>query len=383
MGLLNKLGNLLFKGLIGASGAKSHNPYIQLLLQADEQDLIADELFRLSLAYQEGQYGLKRDQQKAMEFCEKAAGKGHTLAQLFLAQWLMQRPDDANKEVLKWLEEAAKQGERQACYNFGISIHRGDLPNLDAIVDSLPYFRKSAELGYQPAYQRMAFIYLNGEGIEKNTAIAKYWAMLDYANETNALARSQSLFLHLIDAEDVVDEDKTMSEVIEGSTFFGKPSENHNYKKINHKKIIQEAAEAGERDAMCNMGTGLLSEDKDRAKDILQRAVTLGHPIAACNLGRQLWTPEMKKYCQVRDLFMIGAEQGIAESQYGLAVIYGDGLGVDKNMETCWLWLEKSLNQGCHEARRYFANKVLENQFQNILRDTVMRGPAYAELAAQ
>ena len=30
---------------------------------------------------------------------------------------------------------------------------------------------------------------------------------------------------------------------------------------------------------------------------------------------------------------MIGAEQGIAESLYGLAVIYGDGLGVDKNIE--------------------------------------------------
>lgn len=229
-----------------------------------------------------------------MEFCEKAAEKGHVVAQLFLAQWLMQRPDDAkNKDVLKWLENAAKQGERQACYNYGISIHRGDLLNMDAVVDSLPYFRKSAELGYQHAYQRMALIYLNGEGVEKNIAIAKYWAMLYYANETNALARTQSLFLHLIDAEDVLDENKTMSEVIEGSTFFGKPSENHNYKKINHKKIIKEAAEAGERDAMCNMGTGLLSEDKDLAMNILQQAVTLGHPIAACNLGRQLWTPEI------------------------------------------------------------------------------------------
>lgn len=383
MEFFKKLSSILFKGLIGTSGVKSLNPYIELLLQADEQDLIADELFRLSLVYQEGQYGLNRDQQKAIEFCKKAAQKGHVVAQSFLAQWFMQRPDDVNKEVLNWLEKAAKQGERQACYNYGISIHRGDLPNMDAVVDSLPYFRKSAELGYQPAYQRMALIYLNGEGVEKNIAIAKYWAMLDYVNEPSALARSQSLFLHLIEPEDVIGEATTMSEIIEGSSFFRKPSENHNYKKINLKKVIQEAAEAGERDAMCNMGTGLLSEDKERAMDILQSAVTLGHPIAACNMGRQLWTPEMKKYSQARELFMMGAEQGIAESQYGLAVIYGDGLGGDKNMETSWLWLEKSLNQGCNEARRYFANKIIENQFQDILNDTVMRGYSYAELAAQ
>ena len=178
MEFFKKLSSILFKGLIGTSGVKSLNPYIELLLQADEQDLIADELFRLSLVYQEGQYGLNRDQQKAIEFCKKAAQKGHVVAQSFLAQWFMQRPDDVNKEVLNWLEKAAKQGERQACYNYGISFHCGDLPNMDAVVDSLPYFRKSAELGYQPAYQRMALIYLNGEGVEKNIAIAKYWQCL-------------------------------------------------------------------------------------------------------------------------------------------------------------------------------------------------------------
>ena len=74
-------------------------------------DVIADELFRISLAYQHGYEMLPQDNKKAMEYCLKAASRGHAVAQLFAAQWLMRFHDDSNKEVMDWLMKAAEQGE--------------------------------------------------------------------------------------------------------------------------------------------------------------------------------------------------------------------------------------------------------------------------------
>ena len=127
MGLFNKIGKLLFRGAMNSAGVKCLNPYLGLILQAKDDDLIADEMFRASLAYQYGQYGLRKDSYKAIEYCRKAAERGHAAAQLNMVMWSMHKSDDNNPEVMRWLRLAANQGERQALYNLGISYHRGIL----------------------------------------------------------------------------------------------------------------------------------------------------------------------------------------------------------------------------------------------------------------
>lgn len=367
MGLLNKFGNFLFKGAMKSVGVESLNPYIGLLLKADVNDLIADELYRLSLAYQYGEYGLSVNEDRAIQYCKLASEKGHEVAQLFYAMWLMKRPDDASPEVLYWLQKAAEQGERQSLYNLGISIHRGDIPDKDPVSDSLPLFRKSAELGYAPAYSRMAWIYNDGEGVEKSKSIAKYWAWLDYSNCSSEDERAKSIFNALIEQDDLISYGDHMDE----STSYI----------VNHKKIIEDAAEAGETDALNNWGTGLYNTDKRRGMELQQRALDMGHKIAACNMGRHLWTEEVKDYATALTLFMSSAEWGCAEAQYSLAIMYGEGLGVTKDLPLAWYWLEKSLNKGCNDARRYFAHLIMTNQLQDILADRVMRGPSYLELS--
>lgn len=358
MGFLDKLGNLFFKGMMSSAGIETTNPYIGLLLKADENDLIADELFRLSVAFQSGQYDLAKDQEKAQYFCRKAAEKGHAVAQLFYAMWLMSKPDDASPEVLYWLTKAAEQGEKQSLYNLGISYHRGDIPGKDPVKDSLPLFRKSAELGYPPAYSRMAIIYYNGEGVTKNGTIAKYWAWLDYAHSNTQEEREKSIFNMLIEQSDITSENV-----------------------IKHKKIIMDAAEAGEPDALNNWGTGIYPTEHRKGMELQQKAITLGHQIAACNMGKHLWTEDVKDYEKALPLFQSSADWGCAEAQYSLAVMYGEGLGVPKNIAVAWQWLEKSLNMGCDDARRYFAHLIMNNQLTEILPDKVMRGPSYLELA--
>lgn len=361
MGFFSKIANKMFEGLlksaVKSTGVESLNPYIGLLMKAEEEDLIADELFRLSMVLKEGAYGVFKDEKRAKELCLKAAEKGHEVAQLFYAMWLMRKPDDASAEVLYWLQKAADQGERQSLYNLGISIHRGDISGMEPVKDSLPLFRKSAELGYPPAYSRMAYIYHDGEGVKTNDTIAKYWAWLDYANGSPE-ERDRSIFNVLVEPSDLT------SDSI-----------------INHKKIIQEAAEAGEPDALNNWGTGLYSSDPEKGVELQKRAIDLGHQIAACNMGKHLWTEEVKDYSVALQLFHSSAEWGCAEAQYSLAVMYGEGLGVSKNICLAWEWLEKSLNKGCNDARRYFAHLIMTNQLNNVIPDKVMRGPSYQELS--
>lgn len=357
MGFFEKIGKYLFRGMMRSAGVECLNPYIGLTLKANEDDLLADELYRLSLVFQYGEYGLSVDENRAKRYCQLAAEKGHEVAQLFYAMWLMRNPDDASSDVLYWLQNAAEQGERQSLYNLGISIHRGDIPGKDPIKDSLPLFRKSAELGYSPAYSRMAWIYHEGEGVEANDLIAKYWAWLDYANGDSS-EREKSIFNILVQPSDLTDNSI-----------------------INHKKIIQDAAEAGEADALNNWGTGLYSSNPKKGMELQQRAIDLGHQIAACNMGKHLWTEEVKNYSAALPLFQSSAEWGCAEAQYSLAVMYGEGLGVTKNLPIALEWLEKSLNKGCNDARRYFAHLIMTNQLQEILPDKVMRGPSYLELA--
>lgn len=357
MGLLEKIGNIFFRGMMRSVGVECLNPYIGLLLKADEDDLIADELYRLSLSFQHGAYGLRIDESRAKYYCKLAAEKGHEVAQLFYAMWLMTKPDDASEDVLYWLQKAAEQGERQSLYNLGISVHRGDIFGKDIVKDSLTLFRKSAELGYAPAYSRMAWIYHEGEGVKVNDSIAKYWAWLDYANSSPE-EREKSIFNILVQPSDLTPDSI-----------------------VNHKKIIQEAAEAGESDALNNWGTGLYPTDPKKGMELQQRAIDLGHQIAACNMGKHLWTEEVKDYSAALSLFQSSAEWGCAEAQYSLAVMYGEGLGVTKNIPVAWEWLEKSLNKGCNDARRYFAHLIMTNQLNDIIPDKVMRGPSYQELA--
>lgn len=339
--------------------AFTNNPYLGMIIDASDSDVIADEQFRVGMAYYEGAYMLPKDMNKALSYFRKAAERGHALAQTFMVMGCMNYNDDHNEEVMYWLQKAAEQGERQALYNLGISYHRGDLNGMVDIAKSNELFRQSAEAGYQAAYSRMAQIYFNGEGVEKNLKIAKYWAWLDFANLPED-SRDNSILMQLIEPEDVNEE-------------------NH----LNFKKIIEEAAEAGERDAMDNWAAGLKNTgDNEKAFALWQKAVNLKHPNSMCNVARQCWTEKVKEYKQAKALFEEASKSGNEHAFYGLAVIYYQGLGVERDVKKAWEYLEKAINKGDTESKYLFAIMCLNNDLEAILPDKVMRGMNYMEQAA-
>lgn len=199
-----------------------------------------------------------------------------------------------------------------------------------------------------------------GEGVDKNLKIAKYWAWLDFANMPEE-SRDQSVLRVMIEKEDV--------------------DENGH---IKFKKIIEEAAVAGERDAINNWATGLHNTgEKDKAIELWKKAALQGHPNALVNIARQHWTPQVKQYEKARKLFEEALKSGNEHAYNGLATIYYEGLGVEKDVAKAWSYLEKALNKGNTVARYLFAYMHVRNDIQEILPDKVLRGSNYLEQAVQ
>lgn len=355
MGFFNKyiIHPLLSKSL----GKKSltSNPYLGMCIEANESDVIADEQFRIGVAYQNGAYMLPQDNKKALEYYRKAAERGHAVAQLFMVMGLMRYNDDHNEEVMSWLQKAASQGERQAMYNLAISYHRGDVNGMPDIEFSLKLFRKSAEKLYGPACARMAHIYANGEdGVKPNKAIAKLWAL-----EANNYGDRQDAAIlgHLLEEGDVIDGN------------------------LNWHKIYQEAGEAGEPFAWHVMGNAYINEDIDKASSYWQKAVDMDCNPAKYNLARYQQSKDNKDIAL--KLFEESAEWGKEESYHALAEIYYYGDGVEKNIPKALEYNEKALNLGYTPARYLLALMCLRNSLNEILPDKVMRGISYMEQAAQ
>ena len=62
---------LIAKGI--GKKAFTNNPYLGLVIDAPESDVIADEQFRVGMAYYEGAYMLPKDMDKALSYFKKAA----------------------------------------------------------------------------------------------------------------------------------------------------------------------------------------------------------------------------------------------------------------------------------------------------------------------
>lgn len=350
MGILEKIGNKLFRGMMHYTGVECLNPFIAMILKADEKDLIADEMFRVSLALQDGAYGLKPDAKRAYDYCYKAAEKGHCAAQLFMAMWSMKHPDDSNEEVLEWLRKAAEQGERQALYNLGISYHRGDLGKPD-IDKANKMIRKSAEKKYGPAQSRMAGLYLTGEGdIEANKDIAKFFAMNGH-------------FLKDEDSHNILISLLTDIEREKGE--------------IDIERVLGNAVLAGEPLAEI----AAITHNSENDIDAINRLEALPNECEQLDdvLGVLYWRNDI--FDKAYERLSRAASNGFENSQCLLADILYFGKSVDKDIKKALYWVEKSLNFGNSNARSLFAQMIMSNDLQGILTDKVMRGPSYLELS--
>ena len=112
----------------------------------------ADAQFNLGQAYRLGR-GVPLDLAAAKIWFERAARSGHLDAQTTLGLLTFQNGDRA--AGLKWLRQAADQGEPRAMLVYGTALYNGDGVTQDRIL-GYSYVSRAAGQGLQPAQETLA-----------------------------------------------------------------------------------------------------------------------------------------------------------------------------------------------------------------------------------
>lgn len=112
----------------------------------------ADAEFNLGQAYRLGR-GVPTNLAAAKTWFERAANQGHVDAQTTLGLLLFQNGEQA--DGLKWLKQAAEQGEPRALLFYGTALVNGDSVTQDPIL-GYAYISRAAAQGLEPAKQTLA-----------------------------------------------------------------------------------------------------------------------------------------------------------------------------------------------------------------------------------
>ena len=123
-------------------------------------------------------------------------------------------------------------------------------------------------------------------------------------------------------------------------------------------KLFTHAADLGHAKSMHNIGAIYLNEknDVDKALYWFKKSAENGHNVACCALGSLYEFGEYVDcdYEEAKKWYLMGAERGDAEAQYGLAMIYTGSNDSPTDLDAVVYWLEKSMAGGYEKAKMQY-----------------------------
>jgi TPR repeat protein len=205
-------------------------------------------------------------------------------------------------QAVTWYRKAAAQGNRFAQHELGSLYADGQgVPQDDA--QAVVWFRKAAEQGFWPAQYSLAMFYQLGRGAPQDWALAAVWYR-KAAEQGNAEAQTA-----------------LATQLMWG---LGVPQNS-----TEALAWFQKAAERGDSEAQYHLGSlydiGVMMQVHDRAGDRVvprdsQGVIPKNYTLAA------MW-------------YRKAAEQGNADAQNDLGLLYEDGKGVPQDYSESYFWL--------------------------------------------
>lgn len=152
--------------------------------------------YNLGIQYEFG-WGVNADPSMAANLYQKAVDQNHSKAKANLGLlYLSGRgvTQDSNKG-LNLLEQSAEQGYALAQNNLGILYKYGSFTSKDEQKAFL-WFQKAANQGSADSQYLLGQSYLYGAGTKQNTQQALYWLQLASKHNTGALIELGNMYLH-------------------------------------------------------------------------------------------------------------------------------------------------------------------------------------------
>ncbi|MCH5224334.1 MAG: SEL1-like repeat protein [Muribaculaceae bacterium] len=292
-------------------------------------------------AYDQGK-GTVQNFSNAIKYYTMSADAGYPQAQA-IAGWLYlagYNSAEVNQEKgVAYLQEAVEAGNYDAMAYLGSAYEFGDGGISKDETKALELYSQSAEGGSPDGKAILGLTYAYG-----------------YLGVNPNITKGEQLI------RESIEEGSTLGMRYLGGLYRDKKilAEDGNGNDLNAINWYRKAAEAGNVDAMQNLGREIMDtsygnkEKQAEGMQWLQRAAEQGSSDAMVNLGyyyekgkgvKQSWDKAFEWYLK-------GAEAGDEVGQYDVALCYEYGRGTTKNLQKAIEWYRKSADQGDEDAQK-------------------------------
>ena len=222
------------------------------------------------------------------------------------------------KQALEWFKKAANQGNATAQYYLGEMYDTGYYGVTQDYTKAVEWYQKAANQGNTTAQVRLGYIHKNGNGVTQDYVKAVEWYQ-KAANQGDAYAQNN----------------------------LGLMYENGNGVTKDYTKALewyQKAANQGNASAKTNL-TNLQKKMARENNALAQESISRTESAEECCIkGYEYYNK--KDYKNAFELFQKAADQGNANAQNCLGVMYRNGYGVTKDDAKAVEWYQKAANQG-------------------------------------
>ncbi|WP_052746029.1 trypsin-like peptidase domain-containing protein [Sulfurovum lithotrophicum] len=350
-------------------------------------------------SYQLGRvYHKMKEYKKAFEWYKRSAEQNNTLSQYELIRMYHKGVGTKKnqKESLKWLMVAAKQGSSVAQGALGMIYRDGDKGLKQDYKKAIYWYKKSAEQNVSQAQNDLGEMYYYGEGVEKDYKKAFKWYM-KAAKQNNPQAQNDlgEMYYYGEGVEKdykkafkwymkAAKQGNTYAQAHLGDMYYSGEGVEKDYKEAF--KWYMKAAKQGNAYTQAHLGYMYyygegVEKDYKKAFKWYMKAAKKGNAYAQGQVGQMyIFDKAVKK--DEKEAFkwaMKGAKQGDADAQYILGAMYINGTGTKRNYKKAFQWRIKAAKQNYVAAQLFIA--IMYEQGHGVKRNYI-KAYAWYNIAA-
>jgi uncharacterized protein len=291
--------------------------------------------------------GVTQDYKEAAKWFRLAAAQGDVMAQSVLGDMYHdgQGVIQDYKEAANWYRLAAEQGNAEAQYNLGVMYEEGQGVIQD-LREAVKWIRLSAGQGHALAQENLGFMYVSGQGVRRDIVRAYMWFSLAASKLSGDDGK------HATNNRDRAAKILTRAQLAQAQEM-ARQCQARNFKN-------------------CIGGAGPLEDGYNAAEhgDFVT-ALRLWRPLAEqgdaeaqYNLGVMYEQGQgvIQDYGEAVKWYRLAAEQGDAGSQNNLGVMYAKGRGVPQNYREAVKWYRLAAEQGYPRAQSNLGSMYRQGQ---------------------
>lgn len=327
-----------------------------------------EALYLLARMYEQGD-GVEKDLEEAKRLFRLAAEKGNEAAQQRLDIFDAQGDDDS--VVIEWYLPSAEEGDTEAQYNLGFMYETGWGVQVNE-KEAIRWYREAAEMQHDIAQLRLGMMLI--VGVDGKQSIDEGLALLRRSAE-NGNRVAEALVQDLFDAGDVSTDDAVR--IVAGIRRVLDEGEKHTLDTLRrslellYKKIEPESRVASSTSLRSNIAPKHVDvvEAVTGKKNTARADKKATSNVRTINLHDQKKEEKSKKG-NLFNWYLKRANQGEADSQYHIGVMYIKGDQVGRDVEEGVRWIKLAAEQGHKVATTYMElwnGDLSENSFESSI----------------